>query len=63
MNCGDIERTLAGIQARNPGERLPLERVLNALREDEYGDHLFMRDYGDDIPSSILQHFGYYRRK
>lgn len=51
MNCGDIERTLLGIQKERSGEHLPMETILEALHEDEYGEQLFLRDYGDiDAP-------------
>ena len=55
----DVERALLGIQRERVGERLPMESILNAIRESEYGDHLFMRDHGpvDDTPQALIDRF------
>ena len=61
VNCGDIERTLLGIQKERSGEHLPMERILEALHEDEYGEQLFLRDHGEVEAPAAASRFNHYQ--
>jgi hypothetical protein len=57
---GEIERALQRIQAERNEDHLPMESILNALHEAEYGGHVFARDR-DFVPHPDgIRH--YYRR-